>query len=254
MNPQVRLLLFVTCIIPFAAFMMWGVFCMPRFGSSQHPYGDIASKITISNLSINNAVTAVTFDIRGFDTLGEEFILFTAVVGILLLLRLQKEEHENASLPPSRQNGRWFHANYSILYIGKRLLILIVLYGFYIALHTTVSPGGGFQGGVILSSAFLIYMFLYDFHAFERIPIWLFDLLEGAGMAGYLICGSLGWFTGRGFMHNVIPPTAKGTLLSGGLIPVINFSVLVAVFAGFIVLLIEFALQGLLSSRSKGAQ
>ncbi len=40
---------------------------------------------------INNVVTAVLFDYRGLDTLGEATILFSAVSGILTVLRKFKE-------------------------------------------------------------------------------------------------------------------------------------------------------------------
>jgi hypothetical protein len=39
------------------------------------------------NTSTNNAVTAIVFDYRGFDTLGEATVLFSAVCGVLLALR-----------------------------------------------------------------------------------------------------------------------------------------------------------------------
>jgi multisubunit Na+/H+ antiporter MnhB subunit len=39
----------------------------------------------------NNVVTAVLFDYRGFDTLGEATVLFTAVVGVAALLRKRKK-------------------------------------------------------------------------------------------------------------------------------------------------------------------
>ncbi|MFX1518106.1 MAG: hydrogen gas-evolving membrane-bound hydrogenase subunit E [Promethearchaeota archaeon] len=35
----------------------------------------------------NNAVTSVVFDYRGFDTLGEATVLFSAVAGVIILLR-----------------------------------------------------------------------------------------------------------------------------------------------------------------------
>ncbi len=35
----------------------------------------------------NNVVTTIVFDYRGFDTLGEGTVLFTAVVGIVALFR-----------------------------------------------------------------------------------------------------------------------------------------------------------------------
>ena len=44
----------------------------------------------------NNVVTSVVFDYRGFDTLGEATILFTAVTGVLLLLRTEKRKKEGS--------------------------------------------------------------------------------------------------------------------------------------------------------------
>lgn len=45
----------------------------------------------------NNIVTSVVFDFRGFDTLGESVILFTAVIGVGLMFRSMRggEEHED---------------------------------------------------------------------------------------------------------------------------------------------------------------
>lgn len=40
----------------------------------------------------NNAVTSVVFDYRGFDTLGEATVLFTAVAGVILVLRRYTHE------------------------------------------------------------------------------------------------------------------------------------------------------------------
>jgi len=43
---------------------------------------------------VNNIVTAVVFDFRGFDTLGEATVLFTAVLGVGLLFRKLSKEDE----------------------------------------------------------------------------------------------------------------------------------------------------------------
>lgn len=62
-------------------------------------YNGIASVIvddTISKTGAINAVTAVVFDFRGYDTLGESFVLFTAVCGSAAILRktiMSKGEH-----------------------------------------------------------------------------------------------------------------------------------------------------------------
>jgi multisubunit Na+/H+ antiporter MnhB subunit len=42
----------------------------------------------------NNIVTDVVFDFRGFDTLGEATVLFTAVTGVGLAFRKRKEDEE----------------------------------------------------------------------------------------------------------------------------------------------------------------
>lgn len=43
----------------------------------------------------NNIVTAVLFDYRGIDTLGEASVLFTAVTAVGILFRLRKKEEES---------------------------------------------------------------------------------------------------------------------------------------------------------------
>jgi len=43
-------------------------------------------------VAVNNVVTAVVFDYRGFDTLGEATVLFAAVVGVLALFRKLRED------------------------------------------------------------------------------------------------------------------------------------------------------------------
>lgn len=42
----------------------------------------------------NNIVTSIVFDFRGFDTLGEASVLFTAVIGVGVLLRSRKKEED----------------------------------------------------------------------------------------------------------------------------------------------------------------
>ena len=45
--------------------------------------------------AVNNIVSGVVFDFRGFDTLGEATVLFTAVLGVSLMFRKRKEEEED---------------------------------------------------------------------------------------------------------------------------------------------------------------
>jgi len=64
-----------------------------RIRSPQEPLmDDFIIDNTQYETGANNTVTAVVFDYRGFDTLGEATILFTAVTGVVMLFRRRKRE------------------------------------------------------------------------------------------------------------------------------------------------------------------
>ena len=42
-----------------------------------------------------NSVTATVFDFRGYDTLGESIVLFTAICGVAAVLRSEKKAKED---------------------------------------------------------------------------------------------------------------------------------------------------------------
>ncbi len=87
MNTPVRMALFLTAAAGFAALLAWGMWGLPDFGDYRGPYGDVINAVAVPERHLTNMASAVNFDYRGFDTLGEEYILFTAVVGLALLLR-----------------------------------------------------------------------------------------------------------------------------------------------------------------------
>jgi multisubunit Na+/H+ antiporter MnhB subunit len=65
-----------------------------------HPFGvlnesemdDYIIDNTQEETGANNGVTSVVFDYRGFDTLGEATVLFTAVAGVIMLFRRLKND------------------------------------------------------------------------------------------------------------------------------------------------------------------
>ena len=71
-----------------SAFLLLAVTEMRPFGEPQiSDMDDYFIANTQGEVAVNNVVTAVVFDYRGFDTLGEATVLFAAVVGILGLFR-----------------------------------------------------------------------------------------------------------------------------------------------------------------------
>lgn len=52
---------------------------------------------------------------------------------------------------------------YTLLRIISRFLLpFVMLFGVYIVLNGDLSPGGGFQGGVVLASSFMLLYFIGD--------------------------------------------------------------------------------------------
>jgi len=71
----------------FVAFLIAAAFLIHPFGYPPSQMDDYIIENTQSETGANNAVTAVVFDYRGFDTLGEATILFAAVTGVVMLFR-----------------------------------------------------------------------------------------------------------------------------------------------------------------------
>ena len=97
MTPAVRRLVFLAGMAGFAAFYLWGLTGLPGFGNYPGPYGDIINRIAVAQTKATGVVSAVNFEYRGFDTLGEEFILFAAAIGVATVLRHLRGERERAS-------------------------------------------------------------------------------------------------------------------------------------------------------------
>jgi multicomponent Na+:H+ antiporter subunit B len=73
------------------AVIVWGTFVLPPFGTPDAPiHRHVAPRYlakSIEETHVPNVVTSVLADYRGYDTLGETTVIFTAGIGVLLLLR-----------------------------------------------------------------------------------------------------------------------------------------------------------------------
>jgi len=76
----------------FIAFLIAAALLLHPFGYPPSQMDDYIIENTQRETGANSAVTAVVFDYRGFDTLGEATILFTAVTGVIMLFRKKKME------------------------------------------------------------------------------------------------------------------------------------------------------------------
>jgi multicomponent Na+:H+ antiporter subunit B len=251
MSDRLRLGMFGVALAGLLGLLVWGFAGLPDFGDYQGPYGFILDKVAVPERSTTDVVTAVNFDYRGFDTLGEEFILFAAVVGVASILR--KLRGERTRRPDDDAAGRHVpETSLPIRVTGLGMVAPTVLVGIYIVAHGHQTPGGGFQGGVILATALLLTYLSADYLTLRAVgPIWLIELAEGMGAAGFTVIGLAGLAFGSAFFENVLGKGTPGELLSAGTIPLSNAAVGLAVTGGFVFMLWEFLQQALTRRRAR---
>ena len=98
-----------------------------------------------------------------------------------------------------------------ILRITAKLLIpYIILFALYVQFHGDFGPGGGFQAGVIFSSAFILYTLVYGLENAERIiPLRILQILASLGVLIYAGTGVAGLLLGGQFLnYNVLADVA----------------------------------------------
>jgi multicomponent Na+:H+ antiporter subunit B len=86
---QAYLSLFVA--VGTGAAIIWGTYSLPPFGTPDAPiHKHVAPRYleqSVKETMVPNVVTSVLADYRGYDTLGETTVIFTAGIGVLLLLK-----------------------------------------------------------------------------------------------------------------------------------------------------------------------
>lgn len=246
-----RLRLFLIGAAGLGALMLSGLAGLPDFRDFTPLYGQVMNQVAVDERSTTAVVAAVNFDYRGFDTLGEEFILFAAALVLVLLLRRLREERPGALAAHAR---RVHTTSAAVRLTCVALVGPTVLLAIYITMHGHLTPGGGFQGGVIAATALLLVYLGSDYATMRRLrPIALVETAKAAGAAGFVLIGLAGLFAAGAFLENFLPLGTPGELVSGGTIPLLSFAVGVEVSGGFVLLLSEFLDQLLVIRRRRGA-
>ena len=219
--------LFVSLVVSVMTILLLSIFL--NFSLVSDSLGVQILSLNADETATANAVTSVVTYFRGFDTLGEVTILFLSIFGIGL------------GLNGYRVKLNIFAFENQLLKIAVDILFpLIILFGFYIIIHGHLSPGGGFQGGVVIASGFLL-MFLAkndDFSLNHKI----ISIAEALSGAGFILLGLLGLLLADSFLGNFLPLGSIGSLFSGGVIPLIYIFVGIKVSAE-ITALIEYFIR-----------
>lgn len=252
MSSRSRTFLFLCSAAGLAIVFVWGMRDLPPLGDYRGPYGNLVTQVAVYERHATDVVNAINYDYRGFDTLGEEFIFFASVLGVLLLFR----PTEGSEKQSSGKEGKHKTKLEDVLPISDTLRVsmqamvgIMIVFGVYIAAHGQLTPGGGFQGGVILASAPLVVYLSGDVKTFEAITSSpLVKLAECGGAGGYAAIGTAALLFGAHFLTNVVPLGTTGDLFSSGTIAVISVCVGLEITGGF-VLLIQTYLREIIEER-----
>jgi multicomponent Na+:H+ antiporter subunit B len=191
-----------------------------------------------------NLVTSVVLGYRGIDTLGEIAILFTAAAATSLVLSTFSEKQADTQKTSSREDD-------SILAISASVFFpLLITLGLYIILHGHITPGGGFQGGVILAMAFFLPLLAVPSRGVNHSGL---ALVEGFAGASFIIIGLIALFQGKAFLQPFFGHGEMGSLFSAGTLPLLYTAVGLKVGAELSGLLANLAGLSDSSSKSRAA-
>ena len=114
------------------------------------------------------------------------------------------------------------------------MLPFAVVFGIYIILFGTVSPGGGFQGGVMVAAAAVLLYLAYGYNtAKNAINTEVLRVGEACGATMSVLLGLCGLFVGANFCRNIFFDNgAVGDLISAGTITFMGYSVGFKVLTG----------------------
>lgn len=162
---------------------------------------------SVTELRVPNVVTSVIVTYRGLDTLGEVTVLFLATVGVGLILKGKREDRIKIS------------ASEILETTSSVLVSMIMVLGIYIFTHGHLTPGGGFQGGVVIASGFLLLMLS---NVSMKMNHSIMHFVESLSGVAYVGIGVAGIVLTVGFLNPEVLPLGKfGDLFSAGAVPVI---------------------------------
>mgnify|MGYP003705828485 FL=1 len=231
-------------LLLFAAqdFPEWGD---PQSPASQSPVSSHFINNTGVDTEVPNMVTAVLADYRGFDTMFETVVVFIAGIAVLAILKGSGGRRRGA-----RRTYEVEAEPDLIVTNTVRLVVPVIqLFAFYVLAHGHVSPGGGFQGGVVMGASFILIALAWDLdHALVRMTLPRCMAIAAAGIIIYGGIGFLSMFLGGEFLdyaelERVLPVSremARYHAMLG-----------VEVGVGFTVTSIMFALYANLSSEGR---
>ncbi len=124
---------------------------------------DFLAQNGLADTGASNLVSAIYLGYRAYDTIGETIVLLAAVTGALYLINGSPDSVHSSDVLKQKSQSR---TNIITMTTGK-LAPVVMLFGWYVMFFGHQSPGGGFQGGVVLASGLLFIALGREHHQKE---------------------------------------------------------------------------------------
>jgi multicomponent Na+:H+ antiporter subunit B len=233
-------------LVLFAAEANFPGFADPNSPASLHVSPYYITK-TLADTAVPNMVTSVLADYRGFDTMFETAVIFTAGLAVVAILR--RAEHTDRCEIPAPYTISKGYEDTIIRFISRQLVPYMQLFALYVVAHGHHSPGGGFQGGVILGASFILLAISYDMKLVLSRMNEKWNIL--LGNIGVLIFAGIGFicllmganFLDYSILHKILPATGPTMARSHGMLG-IEIGVAIAVMAIIITIYLNLSSHG----------
>ena len=226
----------LTCVV-IVCLLLATVAELPPFGHERNPANNEVVRRYVEHggheTGAQNIVAGLILDYRAFDTFGESSVLFTAAVSVLMILG--KSRRNRIKKTPSLKS---ITSDRSLLQraplfeepilrgVASLSIPAILMMGCVVVINGHLTPGGGFSGGAILSTALILAANAYGS---ERVRAFFnertFIVLSSTALMIYGLSKGYSFFTGANQFHSIIPKGTVGNILSAGLILPLNICV-----------------------------
>ncbi|MBR1438007.1 MAG: hypothetical protein IJ587_05660 [Synergistaceae bacterium] len=234
----------LTCIV-IVSLLLATVAELPPFGHERNPANNEVIRRYVEHggheTGAQNIVAGLILDYRAFDTFGESAVLFTAAVSVLMLLGASRRNKFDDSKsphadgtgmnflqrgPPALRHHVFRNEDTILRGVANLSIPIILMMGCVVVINGHLSPGGGFSGGAILSTALILAANAYGFDKVH----WFFNertfiVSSSTALMIYALSKGYSFFTGANHIHSIIPKGTIGNILSGGLILPLNICV-----------------------------
>ena len=190
--------------------LIYATFDMPYFGNPAAPiHQHVAPRyLTESAEEVGppNVVTSVLASYRGYDTFGEVGVVFTAFIGVFLLLGAGTRRSGIERPAPPNVGVESMRQNIVLREVSDLVIAPVLIFGLYVQWHGDFGPGGGFQAGVIFASGIILYALIYGIVPAQKLlPPRKLAYLPAVGLLLYAAVGVYSMLNGGNFLdYNLV--------------------------------------------------